>query len=289
MNDKKALRHLGRTTGLVLISHQLIFQLLSGLLMSFALLFLPSSSSSIYISSDIAMLVSGIIFLVFYFANRRVIKENSPHKGEITLAGFLKCIIIILAANAFLSAANILFTAATGLSLTVSAVEPDSASIPVLFFAVALFPAIVEELIFRGVIYRYLRQQGAPFAAFSSSLLFGLIHLNILQFLFAFCMGLVLCHIYERTGKLRYAMLLHFINNSLTVLACLFDPQTVMVAECVAGAAALVFGIIFIAAKKPRTDCRGLLSKCRYFFTSIPMLLLTAACLAVCVLVIFIA
>ena len=305
MNEfKKSLRRTGCITGLVVMAHLVVFQLLSGILMVVMIMALDIlglmqlEAAILYIASDAAMLISGVIYLVFYLINRKAISESSPQKGKIKLASIIKCIIIILGVNAFLSAVNTIFSAVTGLSLTIPSVSAEGTNPWLLLVTVAVFPAVVEELIFRGVIYRYLRQHGTVFAAISSSLIFGLIHLNILQFLFAFAMGLVLCHIYERSGKLRYAMLLHFINNSIMVLANVLPVEAgiIIIIECIAGIIAFVCGAVYLVIGKRRqgwilysnSESSGLWRKCRYFFTSVPMLLLVLLCVTICVFVMFI-
>ncbi len=301
-NMKSALRKSGRATALAVFLHQLLFQPLSAVILTFAalclhLIGLPQLEGAVlYIASDIAMLISGSVFLIFFFANRRRIRENSPDKGIFTIADFFRCIIIILCANSIFSAAETLFRSAAGLSLSLPAGQGENTNPLIMLITVAVFPAIAEELIFRGVIYRYLRSHGRAFAAIASSLLFGLIHLNVQQFLFAACMGLVLCYAYERSGKLIIPMLLHFLNNSLTVL---FDvlpvsSRALQLGEIILAAAALVSAAIFAAVRRHRgkkllpINDSALGKKCGYFFSSLPMALLVLVCIAVCVLVIFI-
>lgn len=290
-NIKIPLRRSGRTLGLVLFFHQLFFQTLSGALALLSIFAFLSFDASLYLFSDIAMLVSAVIFLVFYLVNRAHIREHTPRKGSMTLACFLKCVIIILGVNCLLSGLDTFFNLATGLSLTFPTESAEVNPI-LLLLTVGVFPAVMEELVFRGIIYRYLKRHGAVFAAFASSLLFGLIHLNILQALFAFCMGLVLCFAYEKTGKLIYSMLLHFINNSLMVLLTVLpvEAQVMKIAESAAGLVFLTAGVIYLIKKKWAfaVDDARFGQKCRFFFTSVPMALLVIICSAVCIAVIFI-
>ena len=196
-NLKTSLRSSARALSLTVISQQLVFQSLTGVLMVLAILIGFSFDSSLYLFSDIAMLISSCIFLFLLKGN---LKEQNPQKGKVTLADFAKWFIIILGVNCFLSAIDTAFNLATGLSLTFPS-ESTTASPLLLLLTVGVFPAIAEELIFRGIVYRYLRRFGTVFAAFASSLIFGLIHLNVLQTLFAFCLGLVLCRAYEKSCR----------------------------------------------------------------------------------------
>ena len=86
--------------------------------------------------------------------------------------------------------------------------------------AIALLGPVAEELCFRGaVIGGMLRQGCRPWTAVAvSALLFGLIHMNPAQVPFAAAMGLVLGVLYLRTGSLLLPILVHVVNNSLSVL-----------------------------------------------------------------------
>ena len=49
--------------------------------------------------------------------------------------------------------------------------------------AVALVPCVVEEIIFRGVLYSTYKQCGVGKAAIFTAILFGLFHMNLNQML----------------------------------------------------------------------------------------------------------
>ncbi len=85
-----------------------------------------------------------------------------------------------------------------------------------LFYALALSvgPAISEELAFRGVILQGLRSRlGAVSAVVVTSVLFGAIHLDILQGLGAIVTGIYLGYLTVRSGSILPAMVAHGVNN----------------------------------------------------------------------------
>lgn len=88
---------------------------------------------------------------------------------------------------------------------------------------IGIIPAIFEELFFRKGLIDLTREYGDKFAILISSLIFAVIHLNITQGIFAFFMGIILGTLYVKTGKLRYGMILHGMNNSYAVLASIFS------------------------------------------------------------------
>lgn len=83
---------------------------------------------------------------------------------------------------------------------------------------IAIIPAIFEEMIFRGLIFTSIRKFGLREALFGSSLIFSLAHLNINQGIFAFISGYVLALSYEVSGKLIYPILIHMVNNLVSVI-----------------------------------------------------------------------
>lgn len=89
---------------------------------------------------------------------------------------------------------------------------------------IALGIPIAEELIFRGVIFRFLRQHKTFLvSALISSLLFGLLHLHPGLMIFAFLLGLVSATLYERTGSIILSIVFHFTINNFAVNMLLFS------------------------------------------------------------------
>lgn len=87
-----------------------------------------------------------------------------------------------------------------------------------MFLCTAVFPAILEELLFRGAILGLLKKHGDGFAIIVSSILFGLMHGNFVQIPFAFLGGLIFAYVTIYTKSIIPAMILHFANNFLSVI-----------------------------------------------------------------------
>jgi membrane protease YdiL (CAAX protease family) len=94
-------------------------------------------------------------------------------------------------------------------------------------FAIALMPAICEEVLVRGIDLPSFRPAlGPPLALGASALVFAAIHLDFYRFAFAFAAGLVLGAIRLRTDLLGPSMVTHTTLNALTFAAAPFldDP-----------------------------------------------------------------
>jgi len=87
--------------------------------------------------------------------------------------------------------------------------------------AVAVVPAVGEELFFRGLVMQPLRRYGDGFALVCSALLFSVLHQNMVQAPMAFFAGLALGWAALKTGALWAPILIHLWNNgaSLVLLA----------------------------------------------------------------------
>lgn len=99
--------------------------------------------------------------------------------------------------------------------------DMQDGTIPVLLLnilVVGVLPALLEELLFRGVILQGLRSAGDTVALVVSALMFGLMHGTLYQIPFAFILGLVFGYIVLKTGNILWSMGLHAANNTLAVL-----------------------------------------------------------------------
>jgi membrane protease YdiL (CAAX protease family) len=87
----------------------------------------------------------------------------------------------------------------------------------VYIFFVCAFAPIVEEILFRGLIFRrWQARWGGVRAAILSSILFAILHPAVLP---QFCFGVLSCLLLVRTGSLWPCIALHVINNALCVIA----------------------------------------------------------------------
>ena len=91
---------------------------------------------------------------------------------------------------------------------------------PLMLFMMAIMPACIEELLFRGVVYGGYRKAGTKFmSVMLSAMMFGIMHMNLNQALYAFVLGILLALLVEATGSLFSSMLFHFIYNAQSCCA----------------------------------------------------------------------
>lgn len=89
-------------------------------------------------------------------------------------------------------------------------------------FLMAVLPAFAEEFMFRGILFGSYRRSKMLGAIFLSAFLFGLMHMNFNQFLYAFALGIYFAFLNEATGSILSSMLAHFTVNFTSVLMTYF-------------------------------------------------------------------
>jgi membrane protease YdiL (CAAX protease family) len=91
--------------------------------------------------------------------------------------------------------------------------------LPLALVALAVLPAICEEVLFRGVVLRaFAGAYAAPVAVIASAALFSAYHLSLPQALPTFTLGLALGALALRAGSVYPTMIAHFMNNLFPVL-----------------------------------------------------------------------
>lgn len=107
-----------------------------------------------------------------------------------------------------------------GLEVSSPAMPYSSDPVDVVLYGVILtvLPAFAEEFCYRGVVLGLLRPFGEGFAILGSAFLFGVMHGNVMQVPFAFCVGLIFGYITVKTGSMWCAVILHFLNNGVAFL-----------------------------------------------------------------------
>ena len=121
-----------------------------------------------------------------------------------------------------------------------------------MFLIVGLLAPAFEELFFRGIVFGELKDAGSfLFANIIQSVLFGVMHMNIIQGLYAAVVGFILGFIYYKTKNLYLTILTHIVFNASNILVTeyLFYAQS-LPNYYLTGAIALSIGFWLILKKK---------------------------------------
>jgi arylformamidase len=96
--------------------------------------------------------------------------------------------------------------------------------IGMIFLAIVVLAPIVEEILFRGILFNLIaKRKSTLFAMIASSLIFGFLHAETM--VPTAVIGFVLCFIYYKTGNLYLAMGAHAFNNLIAFVMPLLLAQ----------------------------------------------------------------
>ena len=111
------------------------------------------------------------------------------------------------------------------------------------FISTAIAPAIIEEFAMRAVTMQALRKYGDNFAIVMTAIVFGLMHRNAVQGIFAFIAGVVFGYICIATESVWAAIIVHFLNNGIYVIFNVINAKNPVLFEKIYP---IVLTIIFI-------------------------------------------
>ena len=91
-----------------------------------------------------------------------------------------------------------------------------------------LLAPVAEEVLFRGILYPWIKQAGFPrLALWTTSLAFAAMHLNLVIFLPLLVLALILTLLYEKTNNLLAPITAHALFNAMNFATLyLIDKQS---------------------------------------------------------------
>lgn len=149
---------------------------------------------------------------VFFWMLRRLVPDGGAQPGNdrFSAGRWVRLVVLIFGLTYLCNYASLLLTwvftgkLANALDMTMA----GNSWLSNLVFAVIVAP-IGEEFLFRWVLWRKMGQYGDKAYILLGGIIFALFHGNLSQLLYAFVIGVVLCWVYARTGKLAYTIALH--------------------------------------------------------------------------------
>lgn len=226
---KKKFKSIGFIIGMALIiyfSSSLIVSLITEILIAPLIIDLVNEEQLglilMGIQSVIPLILSALFITAYNDKKDKESKVTLKEKLEIVLEGIFLLGILQIGISYLYEYIGIDYNI-----ISTIAVENNSNMITniLLFTILAILPAIFEELLFRKTLINATRKVGIGFAIMASSIIFGLIHMNLGQFIFATLLGVIFAVIYLKTDDLKITMLLHFLNNGYAALQLLITNE----------------------------------------------------------------
>ncbi|MBR5467823.1 MAG: CPBP family intramembrane metalloprotease [Firmicutes bacterium] len=198
-----------------LVLNMILYKFYGGVFVS---VFGANTLATLIITNLIVYGVPVIVYFMFsmdYVSD--IIKINNP--------GILN-ILIITAISVFIQPLLMLISGISSLFF-----EPKTAdyistfmTLPLYYtiLSTAFFPALTEEIAFRGIVFSNLKEKTLLKACVFSGLLFGMAHLNGEQFFYAFFMGIIFSYFVQRTDSIISSIVSHFVINGSQTLMTLY-------------------------------------------------------------------
>jgi len=120
------------------------------------------------------------------------------------------------------------------------------------FFAIAIVPAVAEELVFRGLIQNLFVKvlKNPHISIWLTGFIFAAIHLQFFGLAPRMLLGVLFGYLYHWSGKLSIAMIGHLLNNGLALVVLwmaqkeVIDVSTEQMEQSAPWPAVLTFGLI---------------------------------------------
>lgn len=166
-------------------------------------------------TAGITMVLSGIA-MIWHLIHFKYVKFNLKSFCEVPSKTIWLSIPFILAGMVFLNLCSEFLGLPDLMQDTFQAMSRNVFGI----ISITIMAPLVEELLFRGAIQGHLLRKGMKptYAILIASAVFGIVHMNPIQILFAFAIGLIFGWLYYRTGSVIPGMIGHFINNSIACI-----------------------------------------------------------------------
>lgn len=262
-NEKRNLRKKSNGIGFYIFSYSIVMEVFAVILIlafSIAGIDLNTNHTAEYLL-DIAVSVGSAFVpgLIYIIASGYNLRESfgktcvSPTLLiPITLMGMGASMVANYAAVLFDSNISIF-----GLKNYAGLIQTDILTAPEIILytvAVAVVPAFAEEFAFRGILMGSLKKYGKAFAVLMSAVMFGAMHANTTQIVFAFILGLIFGYVDIIADSIVPSVILHFVNNFYAILTEIissntnFDQNTVYIIQaaimlmfCISGLLSFVY------------------------------------------------
>ncbi len=169
------------------------------------------------------LVLDATLLAVFFFFNKKknnyIISKPKPYKILMYLAIGILAFFYLYPIVASLDKLFLTW----GAKLTEIPYTLTTKNYIISIFSLALLPAVCEELLFRGLILKSLKNYGKVFSIVVSALMFALFHASFQQLIYPILMGLLLGVIMYNENNIIYCMVVHFINNFLSITISYFN------------------------------------------------------------------
>ena len=162
----------------------------------------------------IFFIVPAIIYIIVTKSNYKKVFSFKKPKGKDVFFSILIAALALPIMTFFSYTSSFFYTNDVALVLDQMRAYP----LWLMILVVGVTPAITEEITIRGIALSGFEFKSKNVAAIMTGIMFGILHLNAHQFLYATAMGIILAYVVRATGSIFLSMLIHFLINSWNLI-----------------------------------------------------------------------
>lgn len=193
---------------------------------------IPSPQLANMFSELVFFVIAGLLFILLMKNHISSVLPFRKPKGVAIGGIFVILISFFLSAQAISMLTLWLFPSQTvSASEDISSSMLSGSSVFLMLISTTLAPAVTEEILHRGIIFRGLKNsfRSRPLIMALTGILFGVFHISPVRWSMPILMGVIAAWIMLETDNIFYTMLLHFLYNSLLIGASLLARSMVPV------------------------------------------------------------
>lgn len=182
---------------------------------------LPKENEIIPIRQELEFAPKQVMPLTQQAYYRKLYKDITPD-DKLTPPEIARIVILIFGAMYISNFFGVILTTLIGAIKQQPVINPimsmfntDIGSIICMFVFGCVLSPIVEEVIFRKVLFKPISVFGYRKAIIFTSIMFGIFHGNLSQAPYAIVIGIILAYTVVRTGNIKLACILHIIVNTM--------------------------------------------------------------------------
>lgn len=196
------------------------------------------------------LLITAIIVILVFIIHLKITNKNNVIK-PLNLENTFKYISIAIITNIVISLiVSFMPTTAFTEALNQSTSMALSGSFLPVFITTGILVPIMEEITFRYGIGYTLHKINSKYALILSAVIFGIMHGNLIQAIYAFLLGMMFGYFNEKENNLLPSILMHIAINSSSVIASFININEFITLPIIAIISLIFYGLIKLLNKR---------------------------------------
>ena len=166
------------------------------------------------------IIITAITFIIFCFIFYKI---YSKYKEDYSNRLNLKQIIILAVLGILLNLSYNLIIGGMNYAFHFTN-NYDNFNINIITYIICtgMLGPILEEFLFRGIVFNKLKKFNKQMKSILlATIIFTIFHNNIIQMLYAFCLGFILIYVYEKYNTIKAPMIVHIFSNIMNIFTCM--------------------------------------------------------------------